>query len=222
MTPPTFAGLATHTLDPTLRTIRFTWAPAADDATPPAGIVYEVFQRSATDTYDPLAPIAMSAPGATEITVTGLAPATTSFWTVRARDADFNYDANTVEVSGTTFVSYSENIAPIFIKNCAVVGCHTSALPMGGLSLSAWTAYDSIVGVPASQRPPGWPAAPEPSMPRITPGSPDDSYLYQKLVGTPGVDIVGARMPAPGTGNVLPQSDIERFATWITQGAPRN
>jgi hypothetical protein len=210
---PTFAGLVSHDLDPTLRTVRLTWAAATDDVTPADQIVYEVFQRSATGTFDFLAPIAVSMPAATEITVANLPSAAELVWVVRARDADFNLDGNTVERTGTTFVSFQNDVTPIFVKNCAVVGCHTSAFPVGGMSLSAWTAYDSLVNKPAGQRPGGI------TLNRITPFNTADSYLFRKISGT---GIVGAKMPAPQTGNTLLPSEVQTIQDWILQGAPRN
>lgn len=221
VTPPSFAGITSHALDPALRTLRLAWAPATDDATPIEAIVYDVFQAEESGAYDPRVPAVTSTPGATTITLRDLPSNRTSYWTVRARDADHNHDGNTIEVQATTHVSFAEDIAPLLGKHCALAGCHASARPAGGLPLGAWAAYDALVGVPAAQRPPDWPGLPAPSMARVTPFEPEASYLLRKVEGVPAT-IAGARMPPPGTGTGLPASAVEQLARWIAQGAPKN
>jgi hypothetical protein len=76
------------------------------------------------------------------------------------------------------------------------------------MNLSASVSYNNIVGVPSSERP---------SLLRIDPGNPNDSYLLQKIAGTASV---GSRMPR----GRAPLSDalIQQVRTWIEQGALDN
>ena len=53
-----------------------------------------------------------------------------------------------------------------------------------------------------------------PSMLRVEPGNPDDSYLIQKIEGTAAV---GGRMPLGG--QALPPDTIAAIRQWITDGA---
>jgi hypothetical protein len=216
--PPAFDGLTSATLDAALREVTIAWLPATDAKTPQNELVYVVYQSTTAGVYDFASPpAAVSAAGATSVKLTGLPSATTLFWTVRARDAFFNEDTNTVEASGTTLVSYSRDIGPLFAKNCAVVGCHVSANPTGGMSLSASVAYSSIVGVPANQKPPGRVTP----INRITAGDPAESYVLLKIKAAPGT-FVGSAMPAPGTGTVISDADKLRLQDWIAQGALEN
>jgi hypothetical protein len=112
-------------------------------------------------------------------------------------------------------VSYSNDIEPIFVKSCAVVGCHVSALPAGGMSLSTAIAYESIYDVNAGQRPGGM------TLKRIDPASTADSYQLRKT-GAVGGTIIGSPMPAPATGNALSEAEKTALFNWVTQGAPKN
>jgi hypothetical protein len=222
VTAPTFAGITNSVFDGSARTVQLEWSPASDNTSAPADIVYEVYERSSTGTFDFTAPPrAVSTAGASSIVVDDLTPQATLFWVVRARDAALNRDANSVEATGTTNSSFSRQIVPLIRRNCAVVGCHSSGFPTGGMLLSPAFTYNSIVNVPAGQKPPGR-ATP---INRITPGDLTESYLYYKITaGTadaPG-PIVGNPMPAPGTGNALTPAEKTLVKTWILEGAVRN
>ena len=87
-------------------------------------------------------------------------------------------------------------------------GCHQ----MGGIASSTGlflvneqTSAANLIGVASSE---------VPSLLRVSPGDPDNSYLIQKLEGTAAE---GARMPLGG--DPLPQSDIDTIRQWITDGA---
>jgi hypothetical protein len=62
-----------------------------------------------------------------------------------------------------------------------------------------------LVGVPSGE---------QPSLQRVEPGDPNNSYLIQKLEGTAAT---GRRMPL--NGSPLPQSDINVIRQWIAEGA---
>jgi hypothetical protein len=76
------------------------WSAAADDVTPSADIVYDIFQAPASGAQDFSAPTYTSAAGATSYTTPPLASSSQFFFVVRARDQAGNHDANTVERAG--------------------------------------------------------------------------------------------------------------------------
>jgi mono/diheme cytochrome c family protein len=93
--------------------------------------------------------------------------------------------------------------ASIFTPICEQ--CHSGAGAPVGLRLDAANSFALLVGVPSGE---------QPSILRVAPGDPDNSYLIQKLEGTAGV---GQRMPLRLPP--LPQSDIDVIRQWITDGA---
>lgn len=214
-TGPTFGGIDTITFDPEARTAKLTWLAATDDRTAPANIVYAVYQRVAGEQYDFEKPLQITGANVLSVDISALRSNTSYAWVVRARDEAFNEDANLQEKSGTTNVSYTRDIQPIFVKSCAVVGCHVSALPAGGLSLSTSVAYENIFNVNAGQRPGGQ------TLKRIDPTSTANSYLLRKTQAVPG-QISLNPMPAPGTGNTLSDAEKGALVKWVEQGALKN
>ncbi len=100
------------------------------------------------------------------------------------------------------FTSIQDNVfTPICTR------CHIGASAPEGLQLDATHSYSLLVGVPSQE---------EPSILRVDPGNPNQSYLILKLEGAAG--IVGGQMPLGGP--YLPQSTIDTIAQWITNGAP--
>jgi len=102
----------------------------------------------------------------------------------------------------------------IFTPICSV--CHTGIgtnLP-GIQNLTAGHTFASIVGVPSIE---------QPSVLRIKPNDPANSYLIRKIEGAAG--ITGSRMPlgCPAPGNpCLDQATIDLVKTWVSQGALNN
>jgi hypothetical protein len=174
-----------------------------------------VYQAVDTQPFDYTQPVIVSPPGATSIDLTGLPSMSNLRWVVRARDEDYNEDTNVKESKGTTFTSFSDDVIPFFVRNCAVVGCHAFATSTGGLSLSAFNAYESIVDVDALQKPGNV------TFKRVVPGDSANSYLYKKMTQS-SPNISNNPMPAPGTGVVLTQREKDIIKTWIDQGALRN
>lgn len=84
--------------------------------------------------------------------------------------------------------------------------CHIGASAPEGLRLDAADSYSLLVGVPSAE---------VPSLLRVMPADPDESYLVLKLQGSPG--IVGGQMPLGGP--YLPQATIDAIRQWITDGA---
>jgi hypothetical protein len=94
--------------------------------------------------------------------------------------------------------------ANIFTPICSV--CHAGAGAPEGLRLDAQNSYNLLVSVPSTE---------VPSLLRVNPGDPTDSYIIQKLEGHAAV---GARMPLGGP--YLSAATIAFVAQWITNGAP--
>ena len=108
-------------------------------------------------------------------------------------------------LSGPTL---SKDLQPIFNNNCVV--CHQGQ-GQGGLTLEPSKAYANLVNVPSTESP----------LKRVTPGSPDQSYLVAKLNGTQ-VQAGGSGAQMPFNSPPLPAAQIDLVKTWITQGAPNN
>ena len=103
------------------------------------------------------------------------------------------------------FESIQENV---FTPICSV--CHAGASAPEGLRLDAADSYNLLVGVPSTE---------VPSLDRVKPGDPTDSYIIQKLQGHAAV---GAQMPdgCPTTQPCLSATTIGFIQQWITNGAP--
>ncbi len=100
------------------------------------------------------------------------------------------------------FNSIQENV---FTPICTV--CHAGAGAPQGLRLDATNSYALLVGVPSSE---------VPSILRVKPGDPANSYIVQKLEGHAAV---GAQMPFGGPP--LPAATIAVISQWISDGALR-
>lgn len=101
--------------------------------------------------------------------------------------------------------NFSEIQANIFVPNCATTGCHLGAGAPQGLRLDDANSYGMLVGVASSE---------EPSLLRVAPGDPGNSYLIHKLEGSASM---GARMPL--NAPALEQASINVIRQWITDGA---
>lgn len=84
--------------------------------------------------------------------------------------------------------------------------CHSGANAPEGLQLDEGHSFALLVGVPSAE---------VPSVLRVKPGDPTDSYLIEKLQGSSG--IVGQQMPFGGP--YLPQATIDVIKQWISAGA---
>jgi hypothetical protein len=98
------------------------------------------------------------------------------------------------------FASIQEHV---FTPICTV--CHAGGGAPQGLRLDATNSYALLVGVPSTE---------VPSILRVKPGDPANSYLIQKLEGHAAV---GAQMPFGGPP--LPDATIAVIRQWITDGA---
>ena len=108
---------------------------------------------------------------------------------------------DTVDIAlSPTYQSIQVNI---FTPICSV--CHIGGGAPEGLRLDAANAYTLLVGVPSTE---------VPSVMRVKPGDPDNSYIIQKLEGHAAV---GARMPFGGP--YLSANTIGFIRQWIMNGA---
>ena len=95
----------------------------------------------------------------------------------------------------------------IFGPICAQAGCHVGASAQQGLMLdSIANSFQDLVGIASTEAP---------SLLRVNPGNPDNSYLVHKIEGRS--TIVGAQMPLNQPALSGPQ--IEAIRTWIQNGA---
>ncbi len=153
-----------------------------------------------------------------------VAPYAVDWDTTTVSDGDFALTAEAEDVAGNVGESAVVDVTvqngaavtltqiqnEVFSPICSV--CHSgptsSTLPSGmDLSTTA-NSFAALVGVASIQAP---------SIDRVQPGEPDNSYLIDKLEGTQGV---GVRMPQGGP--YLDQATIDMIRTWITDGAPNN
>jgi len=99
--------------------------------------------------------------------------------------------------------AFGEIQSTIFTPICSE--CHGPSGASAGLRLDEAEAFAAIVGVASTE---------VPSLMRISPNDPDNSYLVQKIEGTAAV---GGRMPLGGPP--LPQETIDLVRQWVTDGA---
>ncbi|MFO1465638.1 MAG: hypothetical protein U1F35_04210 [Steroidobacteraceae bacterium] len=91
----------------------------------------------------------------------------------------------------------------VFTPICTV--CHAGGGAPQGLRLDSTNSYDLLVNVPSNE---------VPSLMRIKPGDPDNSYLVQKIEGHASV---GAQMPLGGPP--LSAEQISAIRQWVIDGA---
>lgn len=140
--------------------------------------------------------------------------------TATATDVDGNVGssaASAVTVANTTVapVTLTQLQTQIFTPICSV--CHTG----GGTilpaiqNLTAGNTFANIVNVASIE---------VPTLLRIKPNDAANSYLVQKILGSPG--IMGSRMPkgcgTAGNPACLDQATIDLVKTWVSQGALNN
>ncbi len=95
-----------------------------------------------------------------------------------------------------------EQVASIFARSCALVGCHVGSTPQMGMSLDEESFAGHTVDEASRERP---------DLKLIHPGRPDSSYLVKKVRGDE--DIVGA--PMPFTGDRLSEQEISTIENWV-------
>jgi hypothetical protein len=96
----------------------------------------------------------------------------------------------------------------IFSPTCAAIGCHDPLGQQSQMVLNASRSYAQTVNQPSVEMP---------SLMRVRPNDPDNSYLYRKIIG---VNITGDRMPL--NGPPLSAAQIKLVRDWIRRGAPND
>ena len=102
--------------------------------------------------------------------------------------------------------SLSSIQSQIFTPKCA--GCHGNAVQQAGLNLATGSTFSSLVDVKSNQT----------TLTLVVRGSPDDSYLIDKLEGRSGIS--GDRMPKGGP--FLTDAEVKSISDWIAGGALEN
>jgi hypothetical protein len=100
-------------------------------------------------------------------------------------------------------VDYATQVQPIFTGDCQ--SCHSGSSAPQGLRLDANNSFADLVNVNSRQ---------VPSLKRVKPSDPDNSYLVHKIEGTAAV---GVRMPAGRPP--LSSAEIGLIRRWISEGA---
>lgn len=101
---------------------------------------------------------------------------------------------------------YAADIEPMFVMRCQG-NCH---LPDWTLVLAAGQGYDFLVSQPSEELP---------TMNRVEPGDPQDSYLFHKLAGT-HLEVGGEGEQMPRVGPKLSADELAAVESWIADGAP--
>ncbi len=205
-------------------------APPVVTLTTPTGSLKGTVSLSATVTDSlSIAKVEFFA-GATSLGVVAAPPYTVSWNTTTVPDGSVSLKATATDADGNVGSSAVStvtvaNTAPapapvtlaqlqtqVFTPICS--GCHSgvgTSLP-GVQNLTAGHTFASIVGVASIE---------VPSLLRIKPNDPTNSYLIQKIEGTAAS---GARMPlgCPTSTPCLDQATIDQIKAWVSAGALNN
>ena len=106
-------------------------------------------------------------------------------------------------------VSFERDVLPKLVKQCGY--CHQSYDRHGYLVLDGENTYETLVNVPSYQLP---------SMLRVAPGEPEQSYLWRKSVGS-HVEAGGKGWEMPVMIGVRGELKDQLFR-WIAAGAKNN
>jgi hypothetical protein len=96
----------------------------------------------------------------------------------------------------------------VFTPNCTTIACHDPLGQQSQLMLIPGQAYGNTVNVASVEMP---------SLMRIRPNDPGNSYLYRKITGA---GITGDRMPL--NQPPLSEQQLSLVRDWIRRGAPND
>ena len=118
---------------------------------------------------------------------------------------------SSAHAAGEKPVSFKDDVQPILNSQC--VFCHVTGAENGGLNLGRRESHASLLSKSTEA----------PSMPRVTPGDPSQSYLVHKLKGTQlDAGGSGAQMPLYDPPKPFPAEHLEIIERWIKEGAQKN
>lgn len=103
--------------------------------------------------------------------------------------------------------AFELDVWPTLADRCSISSCHKETVPP--LMPDAAGTYDNLVGVPAAAA----------MLDYVTPGSPDESYLWHKLSGTQATVPGGGGATMPVAGLELCADDLQAIEAWISSGA---
>jgi hypothetical protein len=101
--------------------------------------------------------------------------------------------------------TFRGRVAPLLEANCG--GCHAGQSPAEGLDLVSEGVHARLLEASVQN----------PNLALVEPGYPGQSYLWLKLLGTPG--ILGDRMPPSSSGFELTAEALDDIEDWIRAGA---
>ncbi len=104
--------------------------------------------------------------------------------------------------------TYTRVQTEIFTPTCGQLGCHDPLGRQEGMVLGNGQGFVNTVGKPSIEMP---------SLLRIAPFDPANSYLYRKITGA---GITGDRMPQGQSP--LTDAQIKLVRDWIRRGAPND
>jgi hypothetical protein len=102
---------------------------------------------------------------------------------------------------------FQSDIVPLLTSNCAT--CHLTGAEAGNMSLVP----DKIISTLVNTK-----AVGAPSLTRVVPGKPDDSYLIMKIEGT-HIDKGGSGAQMPFGAPPMSADKIAKLRKWILEGA---
>lgn len=126
-----------------------------------------------------------------------LAAAVLGMFFIAGCEKDITLIIKPIPVVVTSEVSFSKDLVPLFVANCAIAGCHGT----GGKApvLTADKAYNSLMANPDY----------------ILKDNPEESEVY--------LFLTGKKSPAMPLGKTTNPSNINGiFLAWIKQGAKKN
>lgn len=114
-------------------------------------------------------------------------------------------------------ISFSANVRPILLANCANVACHGGSLPGGGMYISTAVTYDDVINATGTNTA----SLPNSSDGKIVqPGHSEYSTLFTKIDTVAG-PVFPSLMPSGGR-SPLSRAQQLTIRDWIDQGAQNN
>ena len=124
-------------------------------------------------------------------------------------------DTSAVDIAGddtaASSYTYDVDIAPIIATNCTDYGCHY--IEGSANALTDDVAYSNLLTEPSDDIP---------SMARVAPGSPEDSYLWHKINDTHLTLDGGDGLSMPLNYPLMDAASLSIIEDWILQGAVEN